>query len=127
VVCVPPTGACTINAGCCNGSFCSVLPGSVAGTCNPIPNGGGGTPDSGTVGDSGTTTEGGSPEGGSPDSGTTDDSGGGGGGGGGTCSLYGQACTTAGNCCNAVPCTAPDGVSVCSTATGCTCVFANPR
>jgi hypothetical protein len=45
------------------------------------------------------------------------------GGGGGSCSLYGQACASASNCCNGVPCTQADGLTACSGQAGCSCVF----
>jgi hypothetical protein len=48
-------------------------------------------------------------------------------GGGFTCTLYGQACTTANECCNGVPCTAADGVSACNGTAGCHCVAPIPR
>src|SRR5262249_48296361 len=97
-VCVPVSGPCTINADCCPGGTCVVPLGSTQGTCNPT------TPPPGT--DSGVPTN---------DAGTT------------TCALYGQACTTAADCCNGVPCTSSDGLTACAGGPGCTCVVATPR
>jgi hypothetical protein len=101
--CVPPTGNCTVNADCCNGSYCQVQPGSTQGTCNPVPVPPP-PPDAGPL----------------PDGAPPVDSGG---GGGGSCSLYGQGCATASDCCNNVPCTQSDGLTACTGQAGCTCVF----
>ncbi|HSQ64100.1 MAG TPA: hypothetical protein VLM85_12830 [Polyangiaceae bacterium] len=81
--CVPTAGQCTTDADCCVGGHCYIPGGQTTGTCQPLT-----TPDGGTTTDSGTT-----------DSGTTDAS---------TpppCALYGQVCSTSGDCCNGVPCT----------------------
>jgi hypothetical protein len=104
--CVPVTGGCTTNADCCNGGYCNVPAGSIQGTCNPIPIVPP-PPDSGTPLPDGSST---------PDTST-------GGGGGGSCSLYGQGCATASDCCNSVPCTQADGLTACSGQSGCSCVF----
>jgi hypothetical protein len=82
--CVPACGGCSNNADCCPGSACDIPQGSTHGTCGPcgVGSGDGGT----TAGDGGTLLG----DGGSYDAG---------------CSLYGQICSTASNCCNGVPCT----------------------
>jgi hypothetical protein len=83
--CVASGGACTVTADCCAPIECVFPAGSTQGICGGTIQPDGGVtpppPDSGTP---------------PPDSGTTTDS--------GTCSLYGQTCTTAANCCNGVPC-----------------------
>ncbi|HEY8073218.1 MAG TPA: hypothetical protein VIF62_03895 [Labilithrix sp.] len=72
---------CTSDADCCTGLPCVKKVGAASGICG------------GTI----------LPDGGISDAGGTD------GGGnlpdGGTCSLYGQTCVVAGDCCNSVPCT----------------------
>lgn len=83
--CVPTSGLCTTSADCCPGNICSIPPGGTKGTCSPLtpPSGA----DGGGGGDSGASD-------GSP--GDTD--------AGAPCSLYGQTCTTAADCCNGVSC-----------------------
>jgi hypothetical protein len=87
--CVQSCGACTNNADCCPGASCT------NGVCAPCGGGSSGS-SGGSSGGSG--------------SGSGSSSGGSGGSSGGTvdagCALYGQICTTAGDCCNGVPCTA---------------------
>lgn len=86
--CVQTSGSCTTNADCCAGLPCAFAPGSSVGTCGAVfePDGGLTFPDSGpTGGDSGSTGN---------DSGTPP-----------VCALYGQQCSQASDCCNAVPCT----------------------
>ena len=75
--CAPRGGECTTTADCCSGIPCIAPPGSTKGYC-----GGGVLPDGGVTSD-------------------------GGGTGGGTppCALFGQMCTSSGQCCNGVPCT----------------------
>jgi hypothetical protein len=73
--CVPTSGACTTDADCCVGGHCYIQGGQTTGTCQPLTDGGTTSSDGGTV-----------------DSGTP-------------CALYGQLCTTSGDCCNNVPCT----------------------
>ena len=87
-ICVPTSGGCTTNADCCPGNICHVPPGGTKGSCQseiPPPPGDGGTGggDGGAGGDGG--------------GGTNGDA-------GGSCSLYGQTCTTASDCCNGIPC-----------------------
>jgi hypothetical protein len=123
--CVPPTGACTANADCCNGSFCQVPAGSVAGSCTPVPvpppppppdagityypDGAVTAPDGALFTDSAAVPDTSTPP---IDSSPPP-----------VCSLYGQGCNTATDCCNGIPCTQTDGVSVCTGQAGCTCVF----
>ncbi len=72
-------GPCTTNADCVAGSTCVTQTGSIQGTCQcPVVT----PPDSGA---------GGTGSGGTPST-------------GGSCSLYGQTCTTDGDCCSGVPC-----------------------
>jgi len=78
--CVPSQGACTTDADCCVGGHCYIQGGQTSGTCQPLSDGGTTTTDSGTS------------DGGVVDSGTP-------------CALYGQLCTTSGDCCNGIPCT----------------------
>ena len=92
--CIPSGGSCTINADCCPGVECYVPTGSTQGTCG-VPG-----PDAGV--------DGSVPEAGTPDSGPT-------------CSLYGQACTTSGDCCNSVPCTSPTLITCTGSEAGCKC------
>ena len=73
--CVPVTGSCTTDGDCCPGGHC------YSGKCSPNNPSDGGTPQQ---------------DGGSTDSGTPQDAG---------CSLYGQTCTQASDCCNNIPCT----------------------
>jgi hypothetical protein len=70
-----------VNSDCCPGASCQLANGSAQGTCGPC---GSGSSSGGTTSSSGS----GGPSGG-PDAG---------------CSLYGQLCTTAAECCNGVPC-----------------------
>lgn len=81
--CVPTGGPCTVTADCCVGSMCILPVGSTQGICGNVvpPPGGhpGATPDGGGV----PTIDGGNGPG---------------------CALYGQTCTTAADCCDAVPC-----------------------
>jgi hypothetical protein len=74
--CVQSCGACSTSADCCPGSSCT------GGVCGPC----GGTSGDGGVGLPG---DGGAPP--PPDGG---------------CAAYGQVCSTSGDCCNGVPCTA---------------------
>jgi hypothetical protein len=110
--CIPIGGSCTINADCCPGSQCIIPIGSTQGACGqPTPALDGGT--AGSAGSGGTGAGGGAT---------------GGQGGGGVpanpaCSLYGQACSSDADCCNAVPCTTPS-LGSCAGATGCTCFYA---
>jgi hypothetical protein len=85
--CVSGGGKCTTSADCCPGLPCVISPGSTSGTC------GGGTTgtDGGTTGSDGGTTG---------DGGTVTDSGVAPG-----CTLYGQTCTAAAQCCDGIPCT----------------------
>jgi hypothetical protein len=104
--CVPKCGQCTINADCCPGETCITTPGSTKGTCGPCqppPDGGvdagdGGGPDAGDAG--------------TPDAGDA----------GPSCSLYGQQCTSDGDCCNGVPCNGAN-VACGPGVTNCTCHF----
>jgi hypothetical protein len=86
-VCIDKGGECTNTSDCCPGLPCAIPPGATKGICG------------GTV----------LPDGGVSDAGGSTDGGDGGGGGnlpdGGTCSLYGQQCAAASDCCNNVPCT----------------------
>jgi hypothetical protein len=96
--CVAACGQCTNTGDCCPGSSCVVPSGSMHGVCGPCGGGGG---------DAGAQSDGGGWAGG--DGGAQGDAAGGGGSGGGGpasgCSLYGQVCQTAANCCSGVPCT----------------------
>lgn len=86
--CVPKGGMCTVSADCCAPQPCVVPTGSTMGICGGTIQSDGGVappPDSGTPTDGGTT-----------DGGTPTDAG---------CALYGQSCTSSGNCCDGVPCT----------------------
>ena len=89
-VCVAACGGCTNNADCCPGTSCEVAQGSTSGVCGPC---GGPAPDGGVSGggDGGGTGAG---DGGSPP--PPVDAG---------CSLFGQVCTTAAQCCYGLPCT----------------------
>jgi hypothetical protein len=80
--CVPTSGTCTTDADCCVGGHCYVPGGKTSGTCQPLT-----TTDGGT-----TTTDGGTTDAG--DASTPP-----------PCALYGQVCSTSGDCCNGVPCT----------------------
>jgi hypothetical protein len=109
--CSPPGGKCTIAADCCPGSPCTMLPGSVQGTCESPPvNDGGGSGDGGSAGDGGSGGDGGN---------SSD------GGSGGACSLFGQACSATQPCCNYIPCnvtgTSPPTPCPSSQTSGCTC------
>ena len=75
--CIAACGKCTNNADCCPGTSCITPPGSTQGLCGPC--GGSGS------------------SGGSSSSGSSS--------GGPTCSLYGQTCQTAADCCTNIPCT----------------------
>jgi hypothetical protein len=86
--CVSACGPCTNNADCCPGASCSIPQGSTQGVCGPC---GGAYGDGGIPYNDGGVTY-------APDSGYTPDS-------GSACSLYGQICSTAANCCGGVPCT----------------------
>jgi len=79
--CVPTTGPCTNDGDCCVGGHCYIQGGKTSGTCQPLSDAG--TPPN----DGGTSTDGGVVDSGVP------------------CALYGQLCTTSGDCCNNVPCT----------------------
>ncbi|HSQ62789.1 MAG TPA: hypothetical protein VLM85_06225 [Polyangiaceae bacterium] len=79
--CVPAAGPCTNDGDCCPGGHCYIQGGQTSGTCQPLTNTDGGTP----------------PADGGTDGGTTDAS--------TPCALYGQVCTTSGDCCNNIPCT----------------------
>lgn len=81
--CVARGGSCTTDADCCAGLPCELSSGSTSGVCGTVDQVDGGVP------------EGGVPEGGPADAGTD----------GPTCSLYGQECAGAADCCNGVPCT----------------------
>jgi hypothetical protein len=115
--CVPVSGGCTTNGDCCNGGYCNVPPGSTQGTCNAVP--------TVTPPDSGVTTL---PDGAvvAPDGAIIDDAAALPdspiGSGGGSCSLYGQGCAQASDCCNGVPCTDIAGNN-CASEMGCSCVF----
>jgi len=81
--CIQGCGQCSNNADCCPGYACT------NGVCDPC-----GGPDGGTTGDGGSGGDAGT---GGSDSGTSGDS-------GPPCSLYGQLCNTAADCCNELPC-----------------------
>jgi hypothetical protein len=110
--CQPAGGTCTIDGDCCSGLQCNKPIGSASGTCgnpNPPPP----PPDAGTDGapiDTGIT------DGAVVDSGTPPDT-------APACSLYGQACTTGGDCCNNVDCLTATGVLCTGSQAGCTCHF----
>lgn len=104
--CVPACGSCTVNADCCVGSSCVVPIGATQGTCGPCAPG-----LDGGVGD------GGMGDGGTGDGGVTD----GGTDAGPVCALYGQQCTSDGDCCNDVPCNSAN--APCAGGAGCTCHF----
>jgi hypothetical protein len=90
--CVACGGPCTVSSDCCPGVSCQVANGSAQGTCGPCGSGsssGGSSSSSGSGSSSGGSSSGSGSSGG-PDAG---------------CSLYGQLCTTAAQCCNGVPCT----------------------
>lgn len=102
--CVPACGPCAIDADCCVGTSCVVPIGSTQGTCGPCNPGLDGGTDGGM--------DGGPMDGGPTDSGTVDS--------GPQCALYGQQCTTNGDCCNDVPCNGANGPCGAGV-TGCTC------
>jgi hypothetical protein len=91
--CEPTCAGCTTTADCCQGLACVLPPGSSSGTCGTSAC----TPDGGVI-DSGTPNDGGtSNDGGTGNDGASTDS--------GVCSLYGQLCSVAADCCDGLPCT----------------------
>jgi hypothetical protein len=108
--CVPACGPCAINADCCVGETCEVPPGSTKGTCGPCmppPDGGiDAAPDAPIDAPVDAPID--APIDAPPD-------------GPAPCALYGQQCTSSSQCCNGVPCNAPNGL--CQGTTGCTCHF----
>jgi hypothetical protein len=87
--CIPTGSTCTTSADCCQGIVCVQAPGSSKGVCGGTLLSDGGISDAGSGGGGSDAGTGGN----LPD--------------GGTCSLYGQLCTSDGECCNGVPCTPP--------------------
>jgi hypothetical protein len=112
VTCEPSGATCTIDGDCCKGLTCNKPPGSASGTCGtyvPPPPDGGVLPD-------GAVAETSVPDGGIlPDGAVNPDA---------TppvCSLYGQSCSSASDCCNGVPCKTATGVDCNGASAGCTC------
>ncbi len=100
--CAPAGAACTTDADCCAGLPCTLEPGSTKGVCGLIPGTDAGVdagPSDGAVIDApvidAPVTDAPVTDAPPPDAGTPDAS----------CALYGQQCTTSGDCCNGVPCT----------------------
>jgi hypothetical protein len=107
--CIPVTGPCTTDADCCPGGTCHIAVGSVSGTCTepppPPPGDAGPDADAGTDSIVPETSTDAPPD---------------------TCSLYGQRCTTASDCCAsspAVPCTDVTTGLPCAGGASCYCVF----